>query len=140
MDFRLLGPLEVLAGNAPVQVAAGKQRALLALLLLNANRTVSSEQIVDALWGDGVPGSAPKMVQIHVSQLRKALPEPRLHTRPPGYVLEASDEELDLARFERLVADARQALASSDPGKARGWLGDALALWRGPALAEFAEP
>src|SRR5213079_2900052 len=125
MDFRLLGPLEALAGNAPVQVAAGKQRALLALLLLNANRTVSRGQIVDALWGGEAPGSAAKMVQIHVSQLRKALPEPRLHTRPPGYLLEAGHEELDLARFERAVADARQALATSDPGKARGLLRDA---------------
>jgi DNA-binding SARP family transcriptional activator/pimeloyl-ACP methyl ester carboxylesterase len=140
MDFRLLGPLEAFAGPAQLQIAAGRQRALLAILLLSANRTVSREQIVDALWGEDVPESAQKMVQIHVSQLRKALPEPRLQTSPPGYLLEVGDEELDLARFERSVADARQALSQDDPRKARELLGDALALWRGPALAEFSEP
>src|SRR6266540_7136850 len=156
MDFRLLGPLEAFDGPAQLhersaehgvgdgggelRIAAGKQRALLALLLLHANRTVSSEQIVDALWGDDVPDSAQKMVQINVSQLRKALPEPRLRTRAPGYVLEVGDDELDLARFERLVADGRRALSHGDAGAARLLIGDALALWRGPALAEFSEP
>src|SRR6478752_10328208 len=104
MDFRLLGPFEVICGTVPVPVAAGKQRALLAILLLNANKTVPRDRIVDELWGDAVPESAQKMVQIHVSQLRKALPEPRLQTRAPGYLLEIADEELDLARFERSVA------------------------------------
>ncbi len=140
MDFRLLGPLEVLDGHVPLQIAAGKQRALLAILLLHANRTLARERIIDALWGEDVPDSAQKMVQIHVSHLRKALPEPRLHTRRPGYVLEVGDDELDLARFERAFADARHALAQSDSGKARELLGEALALWRGPALAEFSEP
>ncbi len=140
MDFHILGPLEVLCHHVPVQIAAGKQRALLAMLLLNANHTVSRERLVDALWGENVPGSAQKMVQIHVSQLRKALPERRLHTRAPGYLLEVADDELDLSRFERSVASARQALSRGDPGQASKLLGSALALWRGPALAEFAEP
>ena len=121
-------------------IAAGKQRALLAILLLDANRSVGRDQIVDALWGEGVPESAQKMVQIQVSQLRKALPEPRLHTRPPGYLLEVRDDELDLARFERSVADARRALAQGQAQEARELLGSALALWRGRALAEFSEP
>jgi DNA-binding SARP family transcriptional activator/pimeloyl-ACP methyl ester carboxylesterase len=140
MDFRLLGPLEVRSGHARLQMAAGKQRALLAILLLNANRTVAREQIIDALWAEDVPDSAQKMVQIHVSQLRKALPEPRLHTRAPGYLLQVGKDELDLTRFERGVADARQALAEGDAPKARELLGDALALWHGPALAEISEP
>ena len=140
MDFHILGPLEVLCHHVPVQIAAGKQRALLAMLLLNANHTVSRERLVDALWGENVPGSAQKMVQIHVSQLRKALPERRLHTRAPGYLLEVADDELDLSRFERSVASARQALSRGDPGQASKLLGSALALWRGQALAEFAEP
>jgi DNA-binding SARP family transcriptional activator/pimeloyl-ACP methyl ester carboxylesterase len=140
MDFHILGPLEVLIRHAPVHVAAGKQRALLAMLLLNANRTVSREHLVDSLWGENVPDSAQKMVQIHVSQLRKALPEPRLHTRAPGYLLEVDEGELDLSRFERSVAAARQALSQGDPGQASTLLDEALALWRGPALAEFAEP
>ena len=139
MEFRLLGPLEALDG-AQLQIAAGKQRALLALLLLNANRTVASEQIIDDLWGEDVPGSAPKMVQIYVSHLRKALPEPRLQTRSPGYVLEVSDDELDLALFDRAVADGRHAFSEGDARKARELLGEALALWRGPALSEFSEP
>src|SRR5262245_63431973 len=103
MDFRLLGPLEVLRDGAPVHIAAGKQRALLAVRHLNANHTVSREQLVDARWGENVPESAQKMVQIHVSQLRKVLAEPRLQTRAPGYVLEVDADELDLSRFERWV-------------------------------------
>ena len=140
MDFRVLGPFEVLCQGEPVQVAAGKQRTLLARLLLHANRTVSREQIVDALWSDDPPDTANKMVQIHVSQLRKALPEPRLHTRAPGYLLEIADDELDLARFDRAVAGGRQALLEEDPGRARTLLAEALGLWRGPALADIAEP
>ncbi len=140
MDFRLLGPLEAFAESGPLRVPAGKQRALLALLLLNANRTVARDQIVDALWGEDVPDSAVKMVQIHVSQLRKLLPEPRLQTRGAGYALEVGDGELDLLRFERMVADGRQALARDDAGQGRQLLGSALALWRGHALAEFSEP
>src|SRR5262245_27083102 len=122
MDFRLLGPLEVLHEHVPVRITAGKQRALLAILLLNANRTLSREQLVDSLWGANVPESAQKMVQIQVSQLRKALPEPRLQTRQPGYVLEVREDELDVARFEHAVADARRALAQGDPESATGLL------------------
>lgn len=140
MEFRLLGPLETLHERVPVPIAAGKQRALLAILLLHANRTVSRDQLIDSLWGDDVPDSAPKMVQIQVSQLRKALPEERVHTRRPGYLLEVRDDELDVVRFERAVADARRALAREDPQRATELLGRALALWRGPALAEFSEP
>src|SRR6476646_3997069 len=121
MDFRLLGPLEVFDGSARLAIAAGKQRALLAMLLLHSNRTVGREQIVDALWGEG-------------------LPEPRLHSRPPGYLLEVGEDELDLARFERAVAEARRALTEDRAGEARMLLGDALALWRGRAPAEFSAP
>ncbi|MGH3143202.1 MAG: alpha/beta fold hydrolase, partial [Gaiellales bacterium] len=105
-----------------------------------ANRTVARDRIVDDLWGADVPASAQKMVQIHVSQLRKALPEPRLHTRAPGYALDVGEDELDLARFERLVADGREALSQGEAAKAAELLRDALGLWRGPALAEFSEP
>jgi DNA-binding SARP family transcriptional activator/pimeloyl-ACP methyl ester carboxylesterase len=140
MDFRLLGPLAVFDGPAPLPIAAGKQRALLAVLLLHANRTVGREQLVDALWGEEVPESAQKMVQIHVSQLRKALPEARLLTRAPGYLLEVGDDEIDLARFERSVARARRALSDGQAEQARALLGEALGLWRGRALAEFSEP
>ena len=140
MEFRLLGPLEVVDGATSLPIAARKQRALLAVLLLNASRTVSRERIVDDLWGDTVPDSARKMVQTYVSQLRKVLPEPRLHTRSPGYALELEEDELDLDRFERLVADGRAALSGGRPGDAADVIQRALALWRGPALAEFSEP
>jgi DNA-binding SARP family transcriptional activator/pimeloyl-ACP methyl ester carboxylesterase len=140
MEFRLLGPLEVVDGAAPRRISAGKQRALLAILLLNANKTVSRDRIVADLWGENAPASARKMVQIHVSQLRKALPGLRLRTRAPGYALEVADGEIDLERFERLVAAGRAAFAAGDAAEAAAVLGRALALWRGPALDEFSEP
>jgi DNA-binding SARP family transcriptional activator/pimeloyl-ACP methyl ester carboxylesterase len=140
MEFRVLGPVDIVEAGAPLPIAAGKQRALLAILLLNANKTVARDQIVDDLWGENVPESAQKMVQIYVSQLRRALPEPRLHTRAPGYMLEVRDAELDLQKFERLVADGRTALSTGNPADAADLLERSLALWRGPALAEFSEP
>src|SRR5262245_54664738 len=140
MEFRVLGPLEVLDGAERLPVAPGKQRALLALLLLNANQTVGRDRIVDALWGEEVPDSAAKMVQIAVAQLRQVLPGERLHTRRPGYALDVVDGELDADRVERDTAVAADALAGGDAARARSLLGVALALWRGPALAEFAEP
>ena len=139
MEFRVLGPFEVLSQGEPVQVAAGKQRALLARLLLDPNRAVSREQLVDALWREDPPETADKMVQIHVSQLRKALPEPRVHTRPPGYLIEIGEDELDLLRFDRAVSEGREALPEK-PERARDLLRGALALWRGAALADLGEP
>ena len=95
MDFRLLGPLEVVdGGGVSLRLGGRKPRALLARLALDAGRTVSVEQLVDDLWGEDVPESAVKMVHIHVSALRKALPPDALHTRPPGYALELPEEAL----------------------------------------------
>ena len=110
MEFRILGPLEVRDGDSEVPVRGGKQHALLALLLVNANRTLAIDRIVDELWGEDVPESAHKMVQISVSWLRKVLPRGTLHTRPPGYAVIVEWERLDLHRFEELVAEARAAL------------------------------
>jgi DNA-binding SARP family transcriptional activator/class 3 adenylate cyclase/pimeloyl-ACP methyl ester carboxylesterase len=140
MDFRLLGPLEVHDGEVPIGLGGAKQRALLALLLLNANRTVASDRLVDDLWGERVPESARKMVQIHVHQLRKLLPPQVLRTHASGYSIEVGPDELDMARFERLATEGRRALAAGDPDRASERLRSALALWRGPALAEFDEP
>ena len=137
MDFRILGPLEVREGEREVRLRGGKQRALLALLLVNANRTLAIDRIVDELWGEDVPESAPKMVQIYVSKLRKALPAEMLHTRPPGYALQLEPDELDLQRFERLAAAARADLDSGRAEPATAGYRAALDLWRGPALAEF---
>ncbi len=140
MEFRVLGPLEATDGRTPLPLGGGKSRALLARLVLDANRTVAVERLVDDLWGDAVPGSAVKMVQIYVSQLRKVLPAAILLTRAPGYLVEVEPEAVDVTRFTRLRGDGRAALAAGDPARATAVLRDALALWRGPALAEFSEP
>jgi DNA-binding SARP family transcriptional activator len=126
MDFRLLGPLEVRDDNGPLPLGGSKQRALLALLLLYANRVVSRERLIDELWGDDPPHTAVASVQVYVSRLRKLLPQGRLETRPPGYLLRVEPDELDIDRFERLCAAGRRR--------------EALELWQGSPLAEFEEP
>src|SRR5436305_2348671 len=109
MDYRVLGPLEARDGEGPLPLGGPKQRALLALLLLNANRVVSRERLIDELWGDEPPETAVTSVQVYVSRLRKLLPDATLLTRAPGYVLEVEPEQVDLLRFERLLAGAREA-------------------------------
>jgi DNA-binding SARP family transcriptional activator/DNA-binding GntR family transcriptional regulator len=140
MEIRVLGPLEVSVGTTPLPLAGGKSRALLARLALDANRTVSVHRLVDDLWGEAAPRSAHKMVQIYVSQLRKALPRGVLVTRPPGYLIEIDPDVLDVTRFTRLRSAGRTSLRAGDAATASTQLQDALALWRGPALAEFSEP
>jgi DNA-binding SARP family transcriptional activator len=137
VEFRLLGPFEAAQDGRPVRIAGRRERALLAVLLLNASRTLSLDRLIDELWGEDVPATAGKVVQGYVSQLRRALPANLLHTRPPGYLIELGEHELDLHRFERLVAEGRRALAEAKAETASRSLREALALWRGPALAEF---
>jgi DNA-binding SARP family transcriptional activator len=139
-EYRLLGPLEVVHRGETVPTGGQRKRALLARLLLDANRTVSVDALVDALWGARVPATAVKMVHIYVSQLRKVLTSGALQTRPPGYRLEAAPEAVDLLRFERLRNEGRQALTAGDAVTAAERLAAACALWRGPALGEFSEP
>jgi DNA-binding SARP family transcriptional activator/DNA-binding GntR family transcriptional regulator len=140
MEFRLLGPLEAVEGEARLTLGSRKARALLARLLLDANRTVSVQRLVDDLWGDDVPESAPKMVQINVSLLRKVLPAGVLRTQAPGYLVEVAPDALDLSRFSRMRLEGRAALEAGDAAAAAELLAGALGLWRGPALAEFSEP
>jgi DNA-binding SARP family transcriptional activator len=140
LDFSILGPLEATGDAGALKLAGGKPRALLALLLLNADRAVPTRRIVDDLWGDAAPDTAQKMVQIYVSQLRKQLPDGMLRTRAPGYLVDLHGHSLDLRRVERLGEDGRSALAQGRFAEAAERLHDALALWRGPALAEFEEP
>ena len=124
MEFRILGPLEVDSGGKALDLGGAKQRSLLAVLLLHANQVVSRDRLVEALWEGTPPTTANKALQVHVSALRKLLGADRLETRPPGYLLRLSGDELDLARFRRLREEGR--------------LRDALALWRGPPLGDFA--
>jgi DNA-binding SARP family transcriptional activator len=145
VDFRLLGPLEVVRDGRPVTLGGRKPRALLAILLLHANEVVSADRLIDALWGEAPPGAAGNTLQAHVSQLRKALDgkdgtasNGRIRTQRPGYVIHVHPEELDLARFEDLVDRGRRALADCELEVAAGLLQEALGLWRGPPLAEFA--
>ena len=138
MEYRVLGPLEALGSEGPLPLGGAKQRALLALLLLNANHVVSRERLIDELWGEEPPETAVTSVQVYVSRLRKLLPDGSLVTRPPGYVLEVEPENVDLIRFERLVKEGRAALAAGDPVHAADTIREAIGLWRGPALAEFA--
>jgi DNA-binding SARP family transcriptional activator len=138
MEFRILGPVEVLENGRPVSLGGRKQRALLALLVLNANKVVSSERLIDLLWGQRPPATAATALQGHVSGLRKALGAEAIATRRPGYVLDAEPAEIDLARFERLRGEARSALDGGDPAAAADKLREALALWRGDALADIA--
>lgn len=138
MQFGILGPLEVRDEGRPVPLGGAKQRAVLAALLLNANRVVSTDQLADALWGDSPPDTAATALQVYVSRLRKVLPPGTIATQPPGYVLRAEPEELDLERFQRLTEEGRQALARGEPQAASASLGEALRLWRGPPLADLA--
>ncbi len=131
----MLGPLEVRSGDRLLELGRPKQRALLALLLLRANRVVPRDRLIDELWPNEPPETAVKAVQVYVSQLRKVLPGGTLVTRAPGYLLAVDPEAVDLLAFERLVADAR----GVDPARAAALLREALALWHGAPLAEFGD-
>ena len=139
MEFRLLGPLEVLHDGAEVPIRGARQRELLALLLLHAGQVVSSDRLMDALWGESQPAAGATALRVRVSQLRKALGPGggRLLTRAPGYALVVEGGELDLQRFERALDRAAAALAD-DPAAAVDHADTALSLWRGAPLADIA--
>jgi class 3 adenylate cyclase len=135
MDVRLLGPLEVHAAGRPILVGGPRQRALLALLALEADRVVPTSRVLETIW-DEPPESGAKAVQMCVSTLRKALPPDVLVTARGGYRLRIEPREVDAHRFEGMVSEAQAAL-DRDPARAAALLREALALWQGPALAEF---
>jgi predicted ATPase/DNA-binding SARP family transcriptional activator len=142
MEFRVLGPLEVLGAGGPVRLGGPKQRAVLAFLLLDRNRAVPRDALVDALWRAHPPKTSAHTIQVFVSDLRKALEaegEGKLVTRTRGYLLAVEDGEVDVDRFERLLARGREALAQKRPRAAAARLREALSLWRGPPLADFTE-
>ncbi len=146
MDVEILGPMQVRDGaGREVRLPGGRERALFALLLISRGEVVSVDRIVDALWGERPPESAAKAVQGYVSHLRRALEAGpgrgaggAVVTRAPGYLLRADAVALDAERFERLAAEGRRALEDGSAAEAAGLVEEALALWRGPALAEFA--
>jgi predicted ATPase/DNA-binding SARP family transcriptional activator len=135
LEFRLLGPVEVSAAGRPLDLGGSKQRSVLALLLLRANELVPAERLIDHLWGESAPATAANTLQVHVSQLRKALGAPEaLETQAGGYVLRVAADHLDLDRFERLVGEARRE-ESAERRAAK--LRQAGALWRGEPLADL---
>jgi DNA-binding SARP family transcriptional activator len=136
VEFRILGPLEVVERGRALPLGGARQRTLLALLLTRANEVVSADRLIDELWRGEPPRTAANALQYHVSRLRKALaPHAPIVTQEPGYVIRVGPDELDLLRFEALVEDARHAA----PELAAERLREALDLWRGPALVDLAD-
>jgi DNA-binding SARP family transcriptional activator len=143
VEFRILGPVEVIHDGLVVTVGGSRERAVLALLLASANRVVSAERLADDLWAGEPPSRALHSLQVFVSRLRKALREAGadgvIVTQSPGYLAQVPAESLDAARFEALVEMARDQSGGGSPDQAAATLREALALWRGPALADVAE-
>ena len=145
MQFGILGPLQVTSRGIPLALGGAKQRAVLALLLLDANRIVSVDRLIDGLWGDRPPTRAASTLQVYLANLRKVLepdrapgsPTTMLHTRRPGYILEVSSQQLDVNRFEALAAEGRAALSAGRAAPASVLLREALAIWRGRLLEDL---
>lgn len=134
LEFRILGPTEVRNAGAEVVIRGAKQRAVLAILLLDAGRVVSTDRLIDLIWGERPPATAVASLQNFVSQLRKTLGASVVQTTPPGYRLDITPEQLDLERFRRTVDGAK----AKAPEERADELRRALELWRGPALADLA--
>jgi DNA-binding SARP family transcriptional activator len=133
VEYSVLGPLEVRIDGRTIAIGRGKQRALLAILALNAGRVVSAERLIDELWGEEPPATAATALQVYISRLRKTLGERAIETRDPGYLLHG---DVDVRQFDRLVSEARR----SEPERAAALLADALSLWRGAALCDCELP
>jgi DNA-binding SARP family transcriptional activator len=146
VQFRILGSFEVTEGDRVLELGGLKQRSVLAILLLAANRVVPLDRLIDQLWGEEPPPQATGSLQAYISNLRRALEPQRapreparvLRSRPPGYVLAVDPGEYDAARFEQLAAEGHALVGHGRPRAALELLSEALGLWRGPALAEFA--
>src|SRR5262245_31621860 len=137
MQLQILGPLEASVDGNPLSLGGAKPRAVLAMLVLEANRTVTADQLIDGLWGETPPASAPKLVQTYVWRLRTALGDDagaQIVTHGRGYELRIDPDCVDLRRFERLLAVASRADEAGEPADAAR---EALQLWRGPALADL---
>ena len=143
MKFQVLGPLQVTYGGRPLAVGGARTRAVLAMLLVNANRVVSADRLAGELWPGLDQQRAVANLRVRLAELRRALrpagEADRLATRPPGYRLRATADELDVLQFEQLVLAGRAALTGGDPATAARLLDECLALWRGPALADLGD-
>ena len=136
MLFRVLGPVDVVRSGTSVPIAGERQRAVLAMLLLSRNEVVSTERLIDALWGADPPASAAHGIEVAVSNLRRQLSHDVVRTRPPGYLVPLAAGDLDVDLFGALVAEAAAARSRDDPAGAAYALRQALGLWRGDALAD----
>ena len=136
MHFAVLGPLEVVEDGRAVPLGGRKQRAVLAMLLLQVDQPMSKETLIEGIWGEQPPASASETLDTYIYRLRRLLGADRLERRPGGYLLHLEAGELDLSTFGQLVAAAEQTLPL-DPGAAAATLRQALALWRGHALADL---
>ena len=137
MEVRLFGELEALDGGVPVPVRGAKQRALLALLALQRGQPVSADRLIDLLWGDGQAANPANALQTQIGQLRRTLGPTAILTSEAGYALAAGPDEVDVVRFEQLVAKGRRLAADGELAPASAALGEALGLRRGEPLAEF---
>jgi len=136
LRFGILGPIEVVADNGPLQLGGPRRRSTLALLLVNANRVVSIDELADALYAGRPPVTAVTQVHKQIAELRNVLGPEAIHTRGSGYVINVARNQFDLARFEELTAEAVDAMSRADAARSATLLKDALALWRGEALAD----
>jgi ABC-type branched-subunit amino acid transport system substrate-binding protein/DNA-binding SARP family transcriptional activator len=136
MEFRVLGPLEVIDGGSALPIGGPRQRVVLAYLVLDANRVVAADELIDGIWGDDPPDAARETLSAYVSRLRKLLGTRRIEARPPGYLLVAERSEVDVLRFTDLVDAARR---ETDRATASRLLTEALDLWRGRALADLTD-
>jgi YVTN family beta-propeller protein len=137
LDFRILGPFEVTEDGEPLPLGSPRQRALLLVLLLHRGEPVSTDRLIDELWGEQPPPTATKIVHGYVSHLRKVLGDGALVTRGGGYLLVAAAEQVDAERFTAMVGEGREAMSAGDAAGARELLAASLSLWRGDALADF---
>src|SRR6185436_9013006 len=137
LTFGILGPLRIERGRAVLSPSGPRQQAVLAALLLRANEVVSTDTLIEAVWGEDPPPTARTALQVHVSKLRRLLegdPRVEIETVPPGYRIRVDAEAVDALRFRALVQDGTHALAEGDSGRAADVLARALALWRGRPL------
>jgi hypothetical protein len=135
VEFAILGPLEARADGRELALGGPKQRAVLAMRLLQANRPVSRDRLIDGLWGESPPRTAAHTLDDYVSRLRRTLGGDRIERGAAGYLTRVEPGELDLERFEALLEQRRSADAAGDAAQASDVLGKALGLWRGRALA-----